>query len=82
MKQQDVAILIIIVFITGVFSFIVGNKFVTPSDKKEKVEVVTPISKDFNAGNVNNINENSINPTVKIEIAPNNNTQPFINGEQ
>ena len=81
MKQQDIAILIIIVFIAGIASFVVANKFVAPS-KEEKAEKVSAISKDFNTGNASNINESSINPAVRIEIAPNNNEQPFTNGQQ
>ncbi len=80
MKQQDIAILIIIVFFAGIASFFVASKFVAPH-KEVKAETVTAISKDFNTNNASNINTDSINPTVRIEIAPTNNEQPFNNGQ-
>lgn len=79
MKQQDVAILIIIVFFAGIFSFVVSNKFVSPNSKKEKVEVVAPIVAEFKTPDAAIFNTESLNPAVRIEIAPNNNTQPFAN---
>ncbi len=77
MKQQDLAALIAIVFIAGVFSFIVTSKFITPSDQKETAQVVTPITSEFPLPSNEVFNVNAINPTVRIEIAPNNNNQPF-----
>ena len=79
MKQQDVAILIIIVFVTGIFAFFISGKFISPSDKKEKAEVVVAITDEFNAPSADVFNSTAINPTVRIEIAPNNNAQPFSN---
>lgn len=77
MKQQDIAILIIIIFFAGIFSFVVSSNFITPSDQKEKVEKVQPISSEFSTQNAENINSDAINPTVRIEINPQDNAQPF-----
>lgn len=77
MKQQDIAVLIIIVFIAGVASFFVTNMFITPSDAKESAETVAPITSEFILPDSEYFNVNSINPTVPIEIAPNSNGQPF-----
>jgi hypothetical protein len=79
MKQQDIAMLLVIIFIAGVTSFIVSSKFITPSDKKLTAEVVTPITTEFTLPESRHINSQSINPTVRIEIAPNSNQQPFVN---
>lgn len=77
MKQQDVAMLIIIVFVAGVLSFFVSNNFITPSSDREPAETVTPIVADFRLPDPDIFNMNAINPTVPIEIAPNTNNQPF-----
>jgi hypothetical protein len=82
MKQQDIAIVIIIVFMAGIFSFFITSKFITPSDKKLTAEVVTPISTEFPLPDNKVFNDKAVNPTVKIEIAPNNNDKPFADQEQ
>lgn len=77
MKQQDIAALVAIVFIAGIFSFIVSNKFITPTDKKLTAQVVEPITSDLILPPSDVFNTNAFNPTVQIEIGPNNNNQPF-----
>lgn len=79
MKQQDVAVLIIIVFFAGIASFIVSSKFITPSNDKLTAETVTPIQAEFPLPDSKVFNAEAINPTVRIEIAPGNNPQPFNN---
>lgn len=82
MKQQDIAVVIIIVFIAGVFSFIVSTKFITPSSDKRIAEVVNPIDPTFTVPDKDVFNAEAINPTVKIEIAPSGNGQPFTDEQQ
>lgn len=77
MKQQDIAALIGIVFFAVIFSFIISSKFITPSDAKESAQIVTSITSDFPMPSSDVFNTSAINPTVRIEIAPNNNNQPF-----
>lgn len=77
MKQQDIAALIAIVAFAAVFSFIVSSKFITPSDQKIEAEIVAPITAEFPLPSSDVFNTEAINPTVRIEIAPNSNNQPF-----
>ena len=68
MKQKDIALIIVIAFISAVVSFVVSNKiFVTPANRQQQVQVVdkinpqrsrTPPRKYFNS--------NSIDPTQKL----------------
>lgn len=81
MKQQDILILIVIIIFAGVFSFIVSGKFVTPTEKSETVEKVESISPEFALPSSKMFNTNAVNPTVRIQIAPNENDQPFSNGQ-
>lgn len=82
MKQQDIAIVIVIVFFAGIFSFIVSSKFITPSNEKLTAETVGPIDSNFTVPDNSMFNAEAINPTVRIEIAPGDNGQPFSNEQQ
>ena len=79
MKQQDIATIIVIVFIAGIFSFIVSAKFITPTSEKRTAETVTAITPDFALPDTKVFNSEAVNPTVRIEIAPGENNQPFSN---
>ena len=77
MKQQDIAIVIIIVFFAGIFSFFLSNQFLSGDNEKQTAEVVAPIYPDFVTPSNKYFNDKSINPTRTIEIAPTNNKKPF-----
>lgn len=80
MKQKDLAIIAITVFISGIFSFIICSKLIFGAqDRLQKVEVVTPISSDFQLPDKKIFNAEAVNPTKLIEIGPNSNNQPFAN---
>ncbi len=82
MKQQDIAIVIIIVFFAAIFSFVITNKFVAPSSVKLEAQVVKPITTEFAVPDSKIFNTDAINPTKLIEIAPNANNQPFADKTQ
>lgn len=80
MKQKDIAVIILVVFFSGVFSYFVSNAiFATPEDLKTKVEVVEPITADFTEPDSRYFNANSVNPTLNITIGDGQNQQPFQN---
>ena len=80
MKQKDVAIIAITVFISGIFSFIICSNFIFGStDHQQKAEEVAPISSSFELPDNKIFNSEAINPTKLIEIGPNSNNQPFAN---
>lgn len=82
MKQEDIATLIIVVFVAGVASFLISSKFITPSSEKLEAETVAPITADFQLPDKKVFNDQAINPTVKIEIGTSTNTDPFVPGER
>lgn len=82
MKQQDIAVVIVIVFFAGIFSFFISNKFFSTNNNLQEGEVVQAISSEFTIPESKYFNSDSINPTVKIEISPNNNKEPFTNEDQ
>lgn len=78
MKQKDIALIIIIVFISGVASFFISNSILTsPKNRQQKVEVVEAISSNFPTPNTKYFNTQAINPTELIQIGTSTNPNPF-----
>lgn len=78
MKQKDIVLIIVVVFIAGVFSFFVSNAIFSSSEKrKTEVEVVGAISPEFTKPDQRYFNGDSINPTKLIQIGDQANQQPF-----
>jgi spore cortex formation protein SpoVR/YcgB (stage V sporulation) len=78
MKQKDVALIIVIVFVSGVASFFLSNYFFASStDRQQKVEVVEAISPAFQDPNKKYFNNTSIDPTQLIQIGTSTNPNPF-----
>lgn len=81
MKQKDVAMIIVIAFISAVVSFVVSNKlFVTPSNRQQQVEVVDPINSSFQTPDSKYFNSSSIDPTQGANVTTDNNQNPFSGG--
>lgn len=77
MKQQDVATLLVIVIIAATAAFIVSGKFISPSNEKRSAHTVGALNADFPVPSSDIFNNNAINPSVRIKIAPGENNQPF-----
>lgn len=82
MKQKDIAMIIIVVFISGVLSFVVSDMlFGKPAERQQKAEVVDVITSDFSLPSEKYFNQNSIDPTQLIQIGDTNNPNPFGNSQ-
>lgn len=78
MKQKDIALIIVIAFISAIVSFVVSNKiFVTPSNRQQKAEVVDSITPSFQTPSKKYFNANSIDPTQSSVIGGDGNQDPF-----
>lgn len=78
MKSKDLALLLVVAFISIVFSVVVGKLvFATPTNREQKVEVVQPISSTFPPLDTHYFNSNSVDPTQLITIGNNTNPNPF-----
>ncbi len=78
MKQKDIALIAILVIISGMASFFISRLvFNTDDIGKAQAEVVQPITTDFETPNDTYINTTSINPTRQIEIGSGSNQTPF-----
>ena len=78
MKQKDVALIIVVAFLSAVISFfLTGKIFVTPANRQQPVEVVDKISTQFQLPDSRYFNANSINPTVQSQLGTDTNQTPF-----
>lgn len=78
MKQKDLALVIVIVFVSAVISLIVSKSlFASPRNRQQAVEVVDPIKSDFPEPDSRYFNTQSIDPTKLIKIGDNTNPTPF-----
>ncbi len=78
MKQKDIALIIVIAFISAIASFFISNKiFVTPSNRQQQVDDVLVVNADFSKPDSKYFNDKSINPAQLVQIGENNNTNPF-----
>lgn len=78
MKQKDIALIIIVVFVSGVASFFLSNAlFASPDKREQKVEKVEAITGDFPTPDQKYYNDQSIDPTQLIRIGETTNSNPF-----
>lgn len=82
MKQKDVALILVIIFVSGVFSFVLSNIFISsPEDRKADVEVVEAITPEFPELDKRFFNNEALNPTRNIDIGDSQNPNPFQNNQ-
>ena len=80
-KQNDIALIILIISFTLVVSwFAAGSVINSPDNRSQTVEVVRPISSDFALPPTSVFNDDAINPTELIQIGEGDNEKPFIDG--
>lgn len=78
MKQKDIVLIIVVVFVSGVFSLILSSLFInSPKNRKTQVEVVDKIDAEFTQPDKTYFNPNSIDPTQNIRIGDDLNPDPF-----
>lgn len=78
MKQKDIALIIVIAFVSAIASFFISNKlFVTPANRQQQVEVVDPINAQFQQPDNKYFNSKSIDPTQSSQLGADNNQNPF-----
>ena len=83
MKQKDVALIIIIVFISAVLSYFISqNVFAPPKNRQQQVKVVQPITANFPQPDSHYFNSSAFDPTKQITISQYNNNNPFSSTSQ
>ncbi len=78
MKQKDISILLVVVFVSVVLAFFTSKYAISySSDNTQQVDVVPTISDSFTTPSTQFFNPSSIDPTQLIVIGNANNIQPF-----
>jgi hypothetical protein len=78
MKQKDVALIIIIAFVSAVISFVVSGKlFASGASRQQEHAVVDKIETTFDQPDSKYFNKQSIDPAQSVQIGNNNNDNPF-----
>jgi len=78
MKQKDLALILVIVFVSAIVSLFVSKAiFASPKNRQQSVEVVQPITANFPQPDSSYFNSNSIDPTQSINVGQNANPNPF-----
>jgi hypothetical protein len=77
-KSKDIATLVLLVGISAIFAFFVSRVlFGNQKSLVTRVEVVDPVSSNFDYENKPYFGKDKINPTKDITIDENNNTKPL-----
>ncbi|HVI60767.1 MAG TPA: hypothetical protein VM535_01280 [Candidatus Saccharimonadales bacterium] len=83
MKQKDILIIVVIVFFSAIVSFLVSRLiFVAPQNRQQSVEVVQPITADFDKPDSRYFNDQAFDPAQPITIEQNANPNPFSSTSQ
>jgi hypothetical protein len=78
MKQKDIALILVIVFISAIVSLFVSKAiFASPKNRQQEVDVVQPITSEFTKPDSRYFNNTAIDPTQLITIGQNANPNPF-----
>lgn len=78
MKLKDKGLIFAAIIFAGIFSLVLSNVFLNPASKRQAtVEVVAPITAEFNRPDSRFFNAESVNPTQQIRIGDSENQSPF-----
>ncbi|PID32196.1 hypothetical protein CR970_01640 [Candidatus Saccharibacteria bacterium] len=78
MKQKDIALITVIAVFSAVIAFLLTRVLITtPENRQQEVEVVAPITSDFQKPSEQYFNASSVNPTKTIRVGEGVNEQPF-----
>lgn len=84
MKQKDIALIAVVVFISAIISIVVSKSvFVKPANRQQEVEVVQAIDSKFESSpDKRYFNDQAFDPTQPITIGDNANPDPFSDKKQ
>jgi hypothetical protein len=78
MKQKDIALIIVIIFLSAVVSLFASKAiFTSPKNRQQEVEVVQPITSNFPQPDSAYFSSSANDPPQLINVGQNANTNPF-----
>ena len=83
MKQKDIALILVMVFISAILALLLSKfVFAKPAARQQTAEKVDAISAEFPQPPSKYFNSDSVNPTQQIEIGNSSNPNPFNKKQQ
>lgn len=83
MKQKDIPVILIVVFISAVLSFLLSRYlFASSHNTQQQADVVQVISPNFPTPDSAYFNNTAVDPTQLIQVGTNNNSNPFNGSSQ
>lgn len=77
MKNQDIAVLLVVAFFSAIFSYLLSTQVIVGSAaRQQKAATVDVISDEFKPADTRFFNKDSINPTTNSSLQ-NTNKTPF-----
>jgi hypothetical protein len=78
MKQKDIALITVIIFISAIASLLISKTlFGGEQSHSQQAEVVQPITAEFPKPDTHYFNDKAFDPTKRITVGPNANPDPF-----
>ncbi|HVV25461.1 MAG TPA: hypothetical protein VHC21_00305 [Candidatus Saccharimonadales bacterium] len=78
MKQKDIALIIVVVFISALVSLFASKAiFAPPKNRQQQVEVVQPINAQISKPDSRYFNNQAFDPAQPITTGQNANPDPF-----
>ena len=77
MKQKDLALILVVVFVSALISLFASKALFSSKSKQQTAEVVQPITTDFPQPDGRYFNSSAFDPSTTITIGQNNNSNPF-----
>ena len=69
MKNSDIAMVILVSFVSVVVSYLLGNAIMgDPNDRVETIQYMTPISNTIEQPDIETFNPHALNPTVEVYV--------------
>jgi len=77
MKKNDLALVLLIVSVSLVVAYLIGQTLLPPQKHSAQVEVVVPVTSDVTQPEKSTFHTGAINPAVPVNIGDSSNQQPF-----
>lgn len=78
MKQKDIALIIVIAFVSAVASLLLSSVFIgSPKKRTQQYEVVDKLTSQFDNPDTKYFNKDSVDPTRVIHIGNDSAADPF-----
>lgn len=83
MKQKDIALILVVAFVSAVLAFLLSNwMFGGEQSREQTAETIDVVTSEFQQPPEKYFNANSVNPTKLIEIGGKPNPNPFGSGSR